>query len=126
MTRPNSLAIFAKLDREREEQHQAFLKEFGEVYDKPFQGFGLNVAEAAAVKKWYDGLKPEIIATQKKNTKDSHIQDMIGAEPYYGAIGGGLSYAFTPTGLGNICVVTEAITGKSLNVAEATNWFFYG
>jgi hypothetical protein len=43
-------------------------------------------------------------------------------EPYYGTIGGGLTYCFTPTGLGDIVVVREATTGEEINVTDYENW----
>lgn len=42
--------------------------------------------------------------------------------PYYGAIGGGLTFKFTPTGLGMGCSVTEAITGRTLNLSDYEGW----
>jgi hypothetical protein len=42
--------------------------------------------------------------------------------PYYGAIGGGLTFTFTPTGLGLGCSVTEAITGRTLNLSDYEDW----
>jgi hypothetical protein len=111
-----------------EAKHAELTAKYGSNYDKPSPKgvFGLNVAEQAAVDEWTASLRAEIMAIQNKGSKRSPFKDIMGSEPYYGATGGGLTYAFTPTSLGTICVVTEAITKKSLNVAEATDWFFYG
>ncbi len=45
-----------------------------------------------------------------------------GDQPYYGAIGGGLTYSFTPTGLGEILVVTEALSKMELNLTDYDSW----
>jgi hypothetical protein len=42
--------------------------------------------------------------------------------PYYGAIGGGLKFTFIPNGIGVSCVVTEAITGESIDLTEYDEW----
>ncbi len=41
---------------------------------------------------------------------------------YYGAIGGGVTYMFTPTGLGVVLEVKESKTGETLNVTDYDNW----
>jgi hypothetical protein len=45
-----------------------------------------------------------------------------GEYPYYGAIGGGLEYIFTPTGLGDCLVVREHFTKEEINVTDYDNW----
>lgn len=103
------------------------VEKYGEDFDKPSETFGLTVAEAKCIDDWYESLKPEILAIQKQNNQVGSLGDTINhSEPYYGAVGGGLSYTFIPTSLGNIVTVTESITGKKLNVSDATDWYFYG
>lgn len=112
----------------RQTAEQSLRDKYGEDFDKasPIK-FGLNVAEAKCIDDWYASLKPEILAIQKQQHADGIISDIISnGEPYYGAVGGGLTYSFTPTGLGPIIVVTESVTGKKLNVNDALGWFFYG
>ena len=40
----------------------------------------------------------------------------------YGAIGGGITFSFTPTSLGIICMAKEAITGEEIDLSEYENW----
>jgi len=90
-------------------------------------GFPMTVAEAGAINEWLESLKPEILAIQKRGSNGDPFRDMmLNEEPYYGATGGGVSYTFTPTSLGTILTVKEAITGKELNVSDALDWYFYG
>lgn len=116
-------AFFAKFESTRKD----FIKLFGVDFDRTVKTFELNKVEQAKVDEWVQGLRSEIIAIQKAGSATSGIDDTItGGEPYYGAVDGGLSYTFIPTGLGTIITVKETITGKKLNVSEACDWHFYG
>ena len=52
----------------------------------------------------------------------AHIDYSLVQLPYYGAIGGGLKFTFIPNGIGDSCVVTEAITGESIDLTEYDEW----
>lgn len=109
-----------KLARQHVETAKTLEAAYGLNYEAPALRFSINVAEAAVISKWLNELKPRILEKQGKPPLDTN------GEPYYGAIGGGVTYSFTPTGLGDILVVTEAITGEKLNVTEALDWHFFG
>ena len=49
---------------------------------------------------------------------------MFGSEeyPYYGSIGGGLSYTIIPTSIGEIIKVKEHITGEELDLTDYASW----
>ena len=122
------MSFLNHFDAKHEATRKEFIAKYGPDYDLPTarSTFSLNRAEQGAVDEWIASLRAEIMPIQKRTMADTPFQDIISDEPYYGATGGGITYAFLPTSLGTICVVTESITKKSLNVAEATNWFFYG
>jgi hypothetical protein len=102
------------------QQHEALTAKYGPDYAKEATKYTLNVAEAAVINEWLESLKPEILALQQ-------IADPLGTkEPYYGAIGGGVTISFTRTGLGDIIIAKESITGKELNVTAALDYFFFG
>lgn len=42
-------------------------------------------------------------------------------DAYAGAIGGRISYIFTPTGLGT-CIVVRCMCGEELNLTDVTDW----
>lgn len=42
--------------------------------------------------------------------------------PYYGAIGGSITYQFTPTGLGVICKVIHNFTKAEIDITDYENW----
>lgn len=104
-----------------QKKHEELVEKHGEKYEATASSFRINVAEQAVINEWVESLRPEIMALQGKDA------DPLGMnEPYYGAVGGGLTYSFIPTGLGTIIIVKESITGKELNVSDALDWFFYG
>jgi hypothetical protein len=77
--------------------------------------FEVTPEQEEKINEWYETLKPRIIA---EGLKDPFGEN----EPYYGAIGGGLSYAFIPTGLGVCLTVKESITGETIDVTDFENW----
>lgn len=88
--------------------------------------FSINQEELDCIDKWYEELKPELIQLTKNSLPPELSEMLMEGEVYYGAIGGGLSYTFIPTSLGTILVVEESLTGKKLNVTEATGWKDFG
>lgn len=82
-------------------------------------GYVLSDADMQRVSDWWETIKPQVIAIQKlKGIADPLDQP----EPYYGAIGGGLTYEFTPTGVGTIVKVKESSTGLELDLTDYESW----
>lgn len=116
----NYLAKFAAAN---DEQRKSLEEKYGADFDvENVDTFGMNNAEVLCIEQWLDELRPEILALQRGKVPAGLPED----EPCYGATGGGVSYTFTPTSLGVILSVKEAVTGKTLNVTEALDWYFYG
>lgn len=107
-------------DEKYQAKRQELVAKYGEDFAEPAETFTVNRSEQAAIDAWYQTLIPMINRLSK--VEDPLEQDA----PYYGAVGGGLVYSFTPTSLGTILVVTESITKQSLNVTAALDWHFYG
>lgn len=106
------------------DQGDALREKYGPDFDKPSRTqFGLTVAEHAIVEEWLQTLVPEIVEKQRQNGISRSI---TGDQPYYGAVGGGVTYSFVPTSLGTIIIAKESTTGKELNVSDAAGWYFYG
>lgn len=66
--------------------------------------FTLTDDEELKLAEWLDSLQPEISGKS------------------YGAAGGGLTYKFTPTGLGLVIEVTEYHTQKTINLTDYSDW----
>lgn len=46
----------------------------------------------------------------------------MGKCPYGGAIGGSLTYSFTPTSLGTVVQVKHGLSGETLDLSDYENW----
>lgn len=103
----------------RQAKHIAMEEQFGRGFADPTRHFSVNRAEQTVIDAWLENLKPQILIAQGKG------DNLQPNEPYYGTIGGGISYNFTPTGIGTILIVRESITGQELNVTAALDWFFF-
>ena len=90
--------------------------------------FTLTDEELKAIDEWLmDEIYPEVIAEQKRNFKANEINPVVlshweDGQPYGGAIGGGVTYSFTPTSLGVVVKVKEAHTGKELDLTDYDSW----
>lgn len=107
----------------RHKNKEQLIAKYGADFADETYVFNLNKAEMGVVNEWLASLKDEIVDIQVQDGVEEVIQT---GEPYYGAIDSGVTYTFTPTGLGDILVVKEPITGKELNVTEALDWYFFG
>ncbi len=79
--------------------------------------FALTEEQMNKLNAWLEEIKPEILEKQKKFSKSAPKD-----RPYYGAAGGGLTYSFTPTGLGVVVEVTEYHTKKTINLTDYDSW----
>jgi hypothetical protein len=68
--------------------------------------FDLTKEQKEKLDAWLEEILPEISKTT----------------PYYGAVGGGLTYSFTLTGLGVVVEVTEYHTKKTINLTDYDSW----
>jgi len=87
--------------------------------------FEVTAEEQAQIDKWLDEVVyPPIIAEQLKDpNKAMHLfADENGKikYPYFGAIGGDLTYKFSPTSLGTVLVVESC--GQELNLTDYSSW----
>ncbi len=80
----------------------------------------LDQDQQEKIERWIDIARNPAALAQQKNV-DRHLT-MDGTEPYEGAIGGGLTYSFTPTGLGMIVKVTCNLTKLELDVTDYASW----
>lgn len=87
--------------------------------------FQITSAEIEKINTWLnDTIYPPIIAEQKKNPHDGIwiVKDSAGKEyPYFGAIGGDVTYQFTPTSLGVIIKVLH-VSGAELDITDYSSW----
>jgi hypothetical protein len=86
--------------------------------------FSLSPEDLKKIDDWlHEVVYPPIVEEQKKNPNIAFLlfKDSKGREyPYEGAIGGGLTYHFTPTGLGT--VVKVSYRDQELDLTDSENW----
>lgn len=86
--------------------------------------FELTPEQVEKVSKWYEEVSQKVIEKQKETMLPEDFDEHTsgGKYPYYGAIGGGLTYMFSKTSLGTVVIVEEAITGEKLDVTDYDHW----
>ncbi len=90
--------------------------------------FTVTREQQARIDKWlFEEIYPEVIEHQRKEfvgSRWSSAAEMCWKDgyPYAGAIGGGVDYKFSPTGLGDVLIVSNAWNKKTLDVTEYDTW----
>jgi hypothetical protein len=90
--------------------------------------FEITPENSQKLQDWlYNEVYPEIIQKQKETIKEPNMFHQMGWEdgvPYQGAIGGGLTYSFTPTSLGTVLKVQYITHSKTyeLDLTEYEDW----
>jgi hypothetical protein len=84
--------------------------------------FRLNPKKVRWLNRWLKDVLAAAAEQQLRDMANGTRRIPYRYVPYYGAIGGGLTFRFTPTGLGLGCSVTEAITGRTLNLSDYEEW----
>lgn len=77
--------------------------------------FHLTSGQVKKVEMWVQSLRQKLL----HKTGDDQNSDM---DIDYGAIGDGLTFMFTPTGLGVMTRVQESVTGEVLDVTDYDGW----
>lgn len=78
--------------------------------------FTLDEKQIKKFEEWVAEVRTRAAAAQALEDTDGP------ASPYYGAIGGGITFSFTPTSLGTVTKAKEAITGEEIDLSDYINW----
>lgn len=88
------------------------------------KAFQVTDEETAKIHEWLmTTVYPPIIEEQRKTFADAHEVMKYNWDlgyPYGGAIGGGVTYCFTPTSLGTVFIVQA--WGQELNLTDYDSW----
>lgn len=84
--------------------------------------FHLSARQVRLLNRWLRDVHNAAAETQVREMADGTRRIPYRYVPYYGAIGGGLTFQFVPTGLGVACSVKEFITGRTLSLSEYDQW----
>lgn len=77
--------------------------------------FTLTVEQLRKISDWMQAENREALRLQQKTDPSLNY-------PYTGAIGGNLTYHFTPTNLGTVVKVEHGLTGRILDVTDYNYW----
>lgn len=89
-------------------------------------GFTLTEQQNTTLFEWLEKENNKVIADQKTSPPDVP-RDVLEAcweegNPYGGAIGGALTYSFTPTSIGMVVVVKNGHTGNEIDLTDYRSW----
>lgn len=70
--------------------------------------------------KQWDRIREWKKEVKEKVMKDFPPDDLQPDRPYFGAIGGGVTYSFTPTGMGTIFVVKYG--NETIDLTDYNEW----
>jgi hypothetical protein len=90
--------------------------------------FTLSDEEEVKYEAWKAEVRKRAIKKQKEQIKETHEfyrfykTSWEMGYPYTGTIGGGTTFEFTPTGLGTVVRVKDAITGEELDLTDYDFW----
>lgn len=85
--------------------------------------FELDDGQMAKLTAW-KAAQDRIALEQQRPNPSCEFAAMLHkeGEPYYGAIGGSLTYSFTPTSVGEVCKVTHGFTKAVLDLSDYGSW----
>jgi len=87
--------------------------------------FQVTIEEQTKINQWLrDTVYPSILERQKKDPQMAamHFEDEDGyTYPYFGAIGGDVTYHFTPTSIGTVFKVIHS-SGAELDLTDYDCW----
>jgi len=84
--------------------------------------FNLTEEDMEKVSKFNEEQNEKVYKKQvKKGGKIGEMASLYG-KAYYGAIGGELTFSFTPTGLGCVITVKHGVTGEELDLTNTDEW----
>jgi len=84
-------------------------------------GFSLDAEQSERYQEWEKEQDAKVRARQLEST-DSSTAKMAECGAYYGTIGGGYTFTFTPTGLGTVVKVKNCVTGEELDLTDYDSW----
>ena len=72
--------------------------------------FSLDENQQNKINKWAEAIDKKVAEQQGR------------PDAYYGAIGGSLTYSFTPTSIGVVITVKHGLTNEIIDVSDYEEW----
>jgi hypothetical protein len=83
--------------------------------------FDLDDDQKAKLAVWVVEQDAKVLAQQRLKD-DPHLRMFTEHGPYYGAIGGAVTYCFTPNSIGMVVTVKHATTGEEIDLTDYEAW----
>lgn len=88
--------------------------------------FLLTENQTIRLDEWKANQNKKAVQEQKQNPPDVP-QDLLDefwemGYPYGGAVGGNLTYSFTPTSIGVVVTVKDAFTNETIDLTDYEDW----
>lgn len=86
--------------------------------------FEISLEKLSEIAKWLEEINTKALEKQKENLTEEEYDYLTlnGKFLYTGAIGGNITYSFTPTSLGMVIKIKEAITEEELDITDYDSW----
>jgi len=93
--------------------------------------FQLDEKQQQRLNQWIEAQDLKAIEQQKEELKtmskdnvlyENYLISHKTGHPYTGAIAGGLTYSFSPTGLGTVIKVKYALTNEEIDLTNYNEW----
>jgi hypothetical protein len=84
--------------------------------------FELTADQILQIKKWKDTIDRRVVIEQQQTLDNWEELTSNGKYPYYGAIGGELTYCFCPNSIGETVTVIHNYTNEKLDITDYSTW----
>lgn len=84
--------------------------------------FTLDADQEIKLAEWCRTQDEAVLAEQRKSDDPFIREEAEAGFAYYGAIGGELTYSFSPTSIGTVLVVKHSVTGEEINLTDYGSW----
>lgn len=86
--------------------------------------FSLDPDQSKKLAAWCEEQTARALERQRARMSPAEFSMLTvgGKAPYAGAIGGELTYSFTPTSLGTVVKVTNGLTNETLDLTDYDSW----
>jgi hypothetical protein len=84
--------------------------------------FELDREQTRKAIAWFSEQHEKVLAAQRESEDPFIKAEAERGIAYYGAIGGEITYSFTPTALGVVVKIKHAVTGNELDLTDYDSW----
>ena len=87
--------------------------------------FELDEKQLAKYKAWLEEQNAKGVEKQRREIKNPGYEYQVCWDmgyPYTGAVGGEITFCFTPNSIGEVVVATNLVTGEEIDLTDFESW----